>query len=85
MDKGADPVGQFKGNDATVKEMEAAAIAEVAAHFDIPFLAVKSVTDIVDGGVATAEEFLANLASASKGILAAIHPLGTQHAREKVH
>ena len=32
-----------------VKEMEAAAIAWVAALFHIPMFSVKSITDIVDG------------------------------------
>ena len=33
---------------ATVKEMEAAAVAWVCHHAGIPFLAIKSITDIVD-------------------------------------
>lgn len=53
---------------ASVKEMEAAAIAEVAGHFGTPFFAVKSITDIVDGGQATAEEFSANLTAASDAL-----------------
>ena len=34
---------------AAVKEMEAAAVAYVAALFGTPLLAVKAITDIVDG------------------------------------
>ncbi len=34
---------------AHVKEMECAAIAQVAHIFNVPFLAVKAITDIVDG------------------------------------
>ena len=38
---------------AAVKEMEAAAVAYVAALFGTPLLAVKAITDIVDGERAT--------------------------------
>ena len=51
--------------DASVKEMEAAAIAHVAHLFSIPVIAVKTITDIGDGPVATQEEFLQNLAAAA--------------------
>lgn len=55
-------------NDARVKEMEAAAIAWVCDALKIPFFAVKSVTDIVDGPHPTAEEFLRNLNLASQNL-----------------
>ena len=55
-------------NDASVKDMEAAAIAWSCAVNKVPFLGVKVVTDIVDGGVPTQDEFLANLQSASKSL-----------------
>lgn len=49
-----------------VKEMEAAAIAWLANTYGIPFLAIKTITDIVDGPEATEDEFLKNLDFASK-------------------
>lgn len=52
-------------NDAAVKEMEAAAIAWVAELSATPFFALKVVTDIVDGDLATQDEFMANLATAA--------------------
>jgi nucleoside phosphorylase len=55
-------------NEGSVKEMEAAAIAWVASWLKIPFLALKSVTDIVDGEHPTQEEFLRNLDAASRRI-----------------
>lgn len=55
-------------NDASVKDMEAAAIAWVCALCETPYLGVKVVTDIVDGDVPTHDEFLANLASAAKSL-----------------
>lgn len=59
-------------NDASVKDMEAAAIAWVAKMNDIPYLGVKVVTDIVDGGIPTHEEFMENLASAAKSLQSAL-------------
>ena len=59
-------------NQARVKEMEAAAIAWVAMLLRVPFFAVKSVTDIVDGEHPTAEEFLRNLELASRNLSSAL-------------
>lgn len=59
-------------NDASVKDMEAAAIAWVCRMCQVPYLGVKVVTDIVDGGIPTQEEFLANLASAAQSLQAAL-------------
>lgn len=50
---------------AAVKEMEAAAIAWVAWLFHKPFLAVKSITDLVDSPVESEKQFLDNLELAS--------------------
>lgn len=59
-------------NDASVKDMEAAAIAWVAKMHDLPFLMVKVVTDIVDGDRPTQEEFLENLSTAAQKLQAAL-------------
>lgn len=48
-------------NDATVKDMEGAAVAYVADLLSVPAIFVKAVTDIVDGDKPTAEEFMQNL------------------------
>ncbi|XP_066353067.1 5'-methylthioadenosine nucleosidase-like [Miscanthus floridulus] len=48
-------------NDATIKDMEGAAVAYVADMFSTPAIFVKAVTDIVDGEKPTSEEFLQNL------------------------
>lgn len=53
---------------ASVKEMEAAAIAWVAQLFHKPMFCVKAVTDIVDGDRATQEEFLENLHTAAAAL-----------------
>ncbi len=55
-------------NEGAAKEMEAAAIGWVAWMLGVPFLALKSITDIVDGEHPAQEEFLRNLETASARI-----------------
>ncbi|KAK6121435.1 hypothetical protein DH2020_044824 [Rehmannia glutinosa] len=55
-------------NDATVKDMEGAAIAYVADLLKVPAIFLKAVTDIVDGDKPTAEEFLENLAAVAAAL-----------------
>ncbi|XP_028765665.1 5'-methylthioadenosine/S-adenosylhomocysteine nucleosidase 1 [Neltuma alba] len=55
-------------NDATVKDMEGAAIAYVADLLKVPAIFVKAVTDLVDGEKPTAEEFLQNLAAVTAAL-----------------
>ena len=55
-------------NGAAVKEMEAAGAVWAAHLFGVPMLALKAVTDIVDGDKPAAEEFLANLAAATTAL-----------------
>jgi 5'-methylthioadenosine nucleosidase len=62
----------MKENDASVKDMEAAALAWVSKMNQVPYLGVKVVTDIVDGGVPTHEEFLQNLHSAAQSLQQAL-------------
>ncbi|KAJ9526327.1 hypothetical protein QJQ45_009764 [Haematococcus lacustris] len=57
---------------AAVKEMEVAAIAWVAALFNKPVVAIKAITDIVDGERATQEEFLENLGAAAAALQATL-------------
>lgn len=58
----------MKEHDAAVKDMEAAAVAWAAALFHVPLLCVKAVTDIVDGGRPSHEEFLENLHAAAASL-----------------
>ncbi|KAG6548077.1 hypothetical protein Mapa_010511 [Marchantia paleacea] len=58
----------MKANDATVKDMEGAAIAYVADLLSVPLIVLKGVTDIVDSPAATDEEFLANLSLAAHAV-----------------
>ena len=68
LDKHDVDVKLMKENDASVKDMEAAAIAWSCALHNTPHFGVKVVTDIVDGDQPTEEEFLENLSSAAKSL-----------------
>ncbi len=59
---------QMAANEAAVKEMEAAGISWIAHLHGVPFLAVKSITDIVDGDRPPQEEFLENLHAAAQAL-----------------
>jgi 5'-methylthioadenosine nucleosidase len=62
-------------NDASVKDMEAAAIAWVAEITKTPFFAIKVITDLVDGGRLTQDEFMENLSAAASSLQAALPKL----------
>lgn len=68
LDKTEEDDQHMLSNDASVKDMEAAAIAWACELHQVPFLGVKVVTDIVDGERATAEEFLEHLHTASRSL-----------------
>jgi len=72
LDHNEDDDKLMLSNDASVKDMEAAAIAWSCKLFDIPHFGVKVVTDIVDGDRPSHEEFLENLGSAAKSLQAAL-------------
>lgn len=59
---------RLQANEADVKEMEAAAIAWVADLYQVPLLALKAITDLIDSGAPTQEVFLENLARASEAL-----------------
>lgn len=54
------------------KDMEAAAVAGVAARRGVRFTALKVITDLVDGELATADEFAQNLDTASTALADAL-------------
>lgn len=56
------------GSFPIVKEMEAAAIAQVAGWYEVPFFSIKSVTDLIDGGVPPQDEFQSNLKLAASNL-----------------
>jgi len=53
-------LAQFNTNNAGVKEMEAAAVAEVAQLLNVPFIAIKGITDYVEHGEPTGEDLAWN-------------------------
>ena len=58
------------GEGASVKEMEAAAVAWTCQQLGVPFVALKGITDLVDGAHATRGEFESNLATAAASLQA---------------
>jgi len=59
-------------NEASVKDMEIAAIAWSCELHQTPHFGLKVVTDIVDGDRATQEEFMENLGTAAKSLQEAL-------------
>lgn len=57
---------QIKHNQAVVKDMEAAAIAEVAQLTHTHMLAIKSITDLIDHKEKTADQFMRNFQIATQ-------------------
>lgn len=66
IDETADDRRLIAESGASVKDMEAAAVADVAQLLDVPVLGVKAVTDLVDSHVDTGEQFVANFARATR-------------------
>lgn len=55
-------------HDAVAKEMEAAGIAWVAMLFNVPMMALKSITNLIDQDNKSEAEFIKNLETASKSL-----------------
>ncbi|XP_048337526.1 5'-methylthioadenosine nucleosidase [Ziziphus jujuba] len=72
LDMSPQDEASISANDATVKDMEGAAVAYVADLLKVPAIFVKAVTDIVDGEKPTAEEFLQNLAAVTAALEKAV-------------
>ncbi|KAJ4757620.1 5'-methylthioadenosine/S-adenosylhomocysteine nucleosidase [Rhynchospora pubera] len=59
-------------NDATLKDMEGAAVAYVADLLSVPAIIVKAVTDLVDIGNLTSQDFFQNLVVVSAALNQAV-------------
>lgn len=70
-------VDVMNSHGTLAKDMEAAAVAGVAARAGCHFTALKVITDIVDGPKPTVEEFLSNLAHAGEVLSEALPKLLT--------
>jgi nucleoside phosphorylase len=65
LDESDDDRRLIAASGASVKDMEGAAVADVARLMGVPVLAVKAITDLVDSHIATLDQFMANLALAT--------------------
>lgn len=74
----------MENNDASVKDMEAAAIAWSCELHGTPYFGLKVVTDIVDGDKPTQEEFFENLGTAAKSLQEAL-PKVVEHICGRNH
>ena len=72
LDETDDDRRMIEASGACVKDMEAAAVAWVGELLDVPVLAVKAVTDLVDSHAGTVEQFESNLAMASRRLCDAL-------------
>jgi 5'-methylthioadenosine nucleosidase len=72
LDENVDDRRVIASTGAVVKDMEAAAVADVAHSLGVPTMAIKAITDLVDSHVETAEQFTANLALASRRLCDAL-------------
>ncbi|KAA8546063.1 hypothetical protein F0562_020486 [Nyssa sinensis] len=68
LDMSPQDEASITANDATIKDMEGAAVAYVTNLLKVPAIFVKAVTDIVDGDKPTSEEFLQNLAAVTAAL-----------------
>ncbi|GAY65343.1 hypothetical protein CUMW_240370, partial [Citrus unshiu] len=68
LDMSSQDETSITANDATIKDMEGAAVAYVADLFKVPAIFVKAVTDLVDGDKPTAEEFMQNLVAVTAAL-----------------
>jgi adenosylhomocysteine nucleosidase/5'-methylthioadenosine nucleosidase len=61
LDENDDDRRLIAASGACVKDMEAAAVADVGRLLGVPVMAVKAITDLVDSHVAPGDQLLANL------------------------
>ena len=59
---------KMKNLETDAKDMEAAAIAEVCCFKEVPFVAVKAITDFVDSPLSTIEQFRKNYRLATENL-----------------
>jgi nucleoside phosphorylase len=68
LDETAEDVALMAELDARAKEMEAASVASVCEVLGVPFVALKTITDLADAPHPAADQFLANLHTASTSL-----------------
>ncbi len=65
LDETAEDIEAMARLDARAKEMEAASVAWVCEALGVPFIALKTITDLADVDHPTADQFIENLHTAS--------------------
>ncbi len=84
LDESESDAQMIERSGAQVKEMEAAAVGYVCELAQVPVMAIKAITDLVDAHASTADQFNANLAYASdrlmKAVAAVIEILGSDRS-----
>lgn len=73
---------ELRLNGAQVKDMETAAFAEVADYLQVPFAAIRTITDLIDVRKPTAEQFMENFNQATGSLRLALLKLVTYLANE---
>ncbi|MEM7285928.1 MAG: 5'-methylthioadenosine nucleosidase [Actinomycetota bacterium] len=68
-------MAKMHGTDAVAKDMEAAAVAWTCERLDVPFTALKVITDLVDHHEEAAEQFSRNLRRATARLADAVPAL----------
>lgn len=80
LDCTAEDLTQLRALDASVKEMEAAAIAWVCEHHRVPLVLLKALTDLVDHPSSTAAQFVTHYALAVDRLTDALTRLLDTHS-----
>jgi len=65
LDETSEDIAIMAALDARAKEMEAASVAWVCETLQVPFVALKTITDLADAHATAADQFLENLHTAS--------------------
>jgi nucleoside phosphorylase len=73
---------ELRINGAQVKDMETAAFAEIADYKQVPFAAIRTITDFIDGRKPTPEQFIENFNQATGRLRLALLKLVSYLANE---
>jgi nucleoside phosphorylase len=84
LDMSEQDARQIAASGSSIKDMEGAAVAWVASLMQIPFIAVKSITDLVDAPHPTADQFVTNLDRAVARLAAALPAVFNELDRSSV-
>ena len=75
LDAPAEDIARMARHEVVAKDMEAAAVAWTCERLDVPFTALKVITDLVDTEHPTVEQFVGNLRTATQTLANAVPAL----------